>query len=138
MEPSDKAPGIASFLDAVTKQNFGKTRTQSITSDSCVFCDIACPPDSFDGELSRKEFSISGMCQACQNDMFGVQVEIAPPVNDNPIPATCENCSHWSQMVAEYSHDRDEILAVCEHPSNKARWMGGKEFCVYYTKIEVR
>ena len=31
----------------------------------------SCRPSDFRDGLSRKEFTISGMCQACQDDVFG-------------------------------------------------------------------
>lgn len=62
--PSEKHPDIENFLE----ENFG--RTTAITSDTCVFCKT--PATEFRDELSRKEYAISGMCQNCQDDTFGV------------------------------------------------------------------
>lgn len=36
----------------------------------CPFCGKPVSADSFRDELSRKEFSISGLCQECQDDFF--------------------------------------------------------------------
>ena len=36
----------------------------------CPFCGMPVSSDSFKDELSRKEFSISGLCQECQDDFF--------------------------------------------------------------------
>lgn len=36
----------------------------------CPFCGKPVSADSFRDELSRKEFSISGLCQVCQDDFF--------------------------------------------------------------------
>ena len=39
-----------------------------ITADLCAVC--AQPATEFTDELSRKEYTISGMCQACQDGVF--------------------------------------------------------------------
>lgn len=36
----------------------------------CPFCNTPVTVEDFKDELSRKEFSISGMCQACQDEFF--------------------------------------------------------------------
>jgi len=38
----------------------------------CPFCKDAVKVEDFRDELSRKEFNISGLCQKCQDEMFGV------------------------------------------------------------------
>ena len=37
----------------------------------CPFCQKIVNPESFRDDLSRKEFEISGLCQGCQDEMFG-------------------------------------------------------------------
>ena len=49
---------------------FGTGRRSSIINDVCVFCNA--PATEFRNDISRREFTISGMCQACQDEMFGV------------------------------------------------------------------
>jgi hypothetical protein len=39
----------------------------------CTFCAITL--DEFRDEMSAKEYSISGMCQTCQDKTFGVSEE---------------------------------------------------------------
>ena len=39
----------------------------------CTFCAVTL--DEFRDELSAKEYSISGMCQTCQDKTFGVSEE---------------------------------------------------------------
>lgn len=41
-----------------------------IMNGVCTFCAITL--DDFRDELSAKEYSISGMCQSCQDKTFGV------------------------------------------------------------------
>ena len=37
----------------------------------CPTCDAPVDPGAFRDALSRKEFTISGMCQTCQDEVFG-------------------------------------------------------------------
>lgn len=37
----------------------------------CPFCGVATSENDFRDELSRKEYLISGLCQECQDKMFG-------------------------------------------------------------------
>ena len=56
-------------VDAVLDKIFGRSRTKSIKDSTCIKCkdtDLA-----FVDELSAIEFSISGLCQACQDVLFG-------------------------------------------------------------------
>lgn len=48
---------------------FGRSRTLAIAGKACVKCGE--PAVEFKDELSRKEYSISGLCQRCQDDIFG-------------------------------------------------------------------
>jgi len=68
MEPSKKSPQIEQFLE----KNFG--RTTAITTNTCVSSPIGCgkPITPFRDALSEKEYKISGLCQNCQDEIFGV------------------------------------------------------------------
>jgi hypothetical protein len=70
-EPSEKSEGMEQFLEA----NFG--RTTAITQDKCVPQPIGCGGDAveFRDELSRREYTISGLCQECQDTIFGSEDE---------------------------------------------------------------
>lgn len=37
----------------------------------CPFCEREVKDEEFRDDLSRKEYSISGLCQQCQDEMFG-------------------------------------------------------------------
>lgn len=63
-----KHPDMEKWLDELTQTLFGRSRTGSISSQVCVFCNQ--PAVEFEDELSRREYGISGMCQACQNAIF--------------------------------------------------------------------
>tara|TARA_Y100000310_G_scaffold289567_1_gene316058 strand:- start:853 stop:1062 length:210 start_codon:yes stop_codon:yes gene_type:complete len=64
-EPSSKNPRIDLFLSRLT----GKSREIQIASGLCMTCDGEAK--EFKDDLSRKEYGISGMCQACQDATFG-------------------------------------------------------------------
>lgn len=70
MKPTEKHPQIESFLTTV----FGNDRRQSISNNVCVPPPIGCggPANSFRNEKSQREFAISGLCQKCQDSIFGV------------------------------------------------------------------
>tara|TARA_R110000824_G_scaffold346176_1_gene532899 strand:- start:140 stop:364 length:225 start_codon:yes stop_codon:yes gene_type:complete len=44
-----------------------------IINGCCTYCNITL--DEFRDEISAKEYSISGMCQSCQDKTFGTQYE---------------------------------------------------------------
>ena len=50
---------------------FGRSRTLAIAGNGCVKCGESAV--DFRDELSRKEFGISGLCQPCQDGIFGVE-----------------------------------------------------------------
>lgn len=68
MQPEYRPPEIEAILTAFT----GKSRTFVITNNLCATCDATDVVDRLADDLSRKEYTISGMCQACQDSVFGV------------------------------------------------------------------
>ncbi len=44
---------------------------KAVEQDNCPLCRRKVDKDEFRDELSRKEFEISGLCQSCQDDIFG-------------------------------------------------------------------
>lgn len=71
MIPSKKSAGIENFLE----QNFG--RTTAINENKCIPKPIGCGNvvGSFRDKLSEKEYTISGLCQNCQDKIFGTDEE---------------------------------------------------------------
>jgi len=65
-EPSKKSPEMAKFLEDV----FG--RTTAIMSNKCIQPPVGCGKEikSFRDDLSRYEYTISGLCQECQDTVF--------------------------------------------------------------------
>ncbi len=73
-----KAPQIDALLSEIIFN--GKDRVTCISEGICVTCDEAhgLVATSFRDDISRKEYSISGMCQSCQDDVFGHEDEDEP------------------------------------------------------------
>jgi len=71
--PSPKLPELEAFLEGI----FGTAREASIMADRCVNPPVGCagPATEFRDEISKREFRISGLCQKCQDSIFGVNDE---------------------------------------------------------------
>ena len=68
MEPTNKSNPINSMLSSI----FGQDRVQTITEGYCMTCEkTGIIATSFRDDISRKEYAISGLCQSCQDDVFG-------------------------------------------------------------------
>lgn len=65
-EPTVKSPSIEAELDKLAPHG----RCLSIVANRCATCGETA--SSFRDELSRREYRISGMCQVCQDSIFGV------------------------------------------------------------------
>lgn len=82
--PTVKHPNIESALEAL-----GGNRLAAIRGNRCVDVPIGCGKvaENFDGVLSAKEYTISGLCQTCQNEVFGTD-------DDDDLDVVAENCAH--------------------------------------------
>lgn len=69
MEPSEKSPQINRAINEI----FGFDREETIRQSRCVPPPIGCGQvvNGFKDAISEKEYSISGLCQTCQDDFFG-------------------------------------------------------------------
>jgi hypothetical protein len=67
-EPTKKSPE----MEAQLTSTFGFDRRDSIVANRCVPAPIGCGGDAsvFRNDLSRREFRISGLCQACQDKIW--------------------------------------------------------------------
>lgn len=63
--PSHKSEEVEQAITAM----FGVDRRGAILSRTCPMCGGDCV--EFRDDLSRREFEISGMCQSCQDRIFG-------------------------------------------------------------------
>ena len=61
----EKSPEIDCILTALT----GKSRNVQIGQNKCMTCES--PDMYFRTELDVMEYRISGMCQSCQDSVFG-------------------------------------------------------------------
>ena len=48
-----------------------KAEVDAVESGRCPSCKEPINPATFQDDLSLKEFRISGLCQKCQDDIFG-------------------------------------------------------------------
>ena len=66
-EPSKKSDALTELFEMM------EGRTTAIRANICIRPPIGCggPATEFDDPLSIKEYSISGLCQKCQNEVFG-------------------------------------------------------------------
>ena len=72
--PTEKSDNIENALTAL----YGVNRKVSITDKVCVSCGAEnLTEESFRDGISLKEFHISGLCQDCQDTVFGVDEENA-------------------------------------------------------------
>lgn len=69
MEGSKKSEAVESLLSSIT----GRSRIDCIRQNICTTCGKEAV--SFRDSISRKEYLISGMCQACQDKVFGKEDE---------------------------------------------------------------
>ena len=69
IEATQKHPSIEALLTSIT----GFSRVGAVAEGSCVTCQGNAT--TFRDEISLKEYSISGMCQSCQDSIFGVSEE---------------------------------------------------------------
>ena len=58
-------------IDEMTRNQIGLMQTVAIKQHICVWCGK--PVSVFHSKLNVKEFSISGFCQQCQDDTFGIE-----------------------------------------------------------------
>lgn len=64
-----KSPEMENALNSLALAFFGRSRKECFANSACVMC--GGPALEFRNELSQKEYSISCMCQTCQDDSFG-------------------------------------------------------------------
>lgn len=69
---SDKATNLENFLNQFAKEYFHRERT----GNHCVTCGSnKINFSDFEDEISRREFTISHMCQECQDSIFNTEEE---------------------------------------------------------------
>jgi hypothetical protein len=63
-KPSEKSQ----IIDDLITETFGIDRKASIEADVCSWCGK--PATEFKDELSKREYTIGGFCQECQDKTF--------------------------------------------------------------------
>ncbi len=63
-----KSPEMVAFLDEMSMSMYGRSHSECLAKQICVVC--GGPAVEFDEIYSRREYSISGMCQTCQDNFF--------------------------------------------------------------------
>jgi hypothetical protein len=64
----EKSYELEEWLNSFTKVHFGRIRFEAADTQTCVCC--GGEANSFRDEVSRKEYSISRMCQKCQDEIW--------------------------------------------------------------------
>ena len=67
----DSASGGASSVAAEVIHGIFDKIANAKAKRKCSACGKSCPPESFDDDLSRKEYTQSGLCQEHQDAVFG-------------------------------------------------------------------
>ena len=65
-----KSPEMVKALDLISQAWYGRPRSEALADSICVIC--GGPAVEFRNELSAREWNISGMCQKCQDETFGL------------------------------------------------------------------
>ena len=60
-------------IDDLFKSLYGVDRKTSIVEKTCVSCSNEVTEDGFRDDISLREFHISGLCQVCQDKVFGFE-----------------------------------------------------------------
>ena len=60
---------LEQFKDEISMTVFGRSAILAKAGKQCVSCGKAA--DTFKNEISRREYQISQLCQACQDEIFG-------------------------------------------------------------------
>ncbi len=69
MKPTIKSQAVEQMLTKLT----GLDRRETIEANFCLPAPIGCGlgVNAFRDELSKREYAISGLCQVCQDKVFG-------------------------------------------------------------------
>jgi len=64
-----RSESMQKFVDLVAEEMFGVSHTNAQKQGVCVTCGKKV--EGFKDQLSQKEYGISGVCQDCQDSVFG-------------------------------------------------------------------
>jgi hypothetical protein len=63
-------PALQAVVDKISQETFGRSLTSAHQERCCVDCGKSVA-NMFRDRLSAKEYTISGLCQDCQDKFFG-------------------------------------------------------------------
>lgn len=66
-DKSDQVENVISFFGQIAGHK--RDRHAAILTDQCVACNRKA--ESFTDKISEREYRISGLCQVCQDEIFG-------------------------------------------------------------------
>lgn len=66
--PSKKSPSMEAVIEQVSQMLYGRPWRESIENGVCVSCGKSAT--EFKDERSKTEFTLSGFCQLCQDEVF--------------------------------------------------------------------
>ncbi len=132
MEPSSKSPE----LESVIKDVLGIDRLTSIRENKCIPAPIGCgqevEPETWD-YLTRKEFTISGLCADCQNAFFDhkssrvtsepIRQFYTPAENDfvvGRLPMVCGSAEAESRRYYKHVGKSGKVWLVADQPDAAA------------------
>lgn len=58
-------------IELMEEAGFGK-EVKLVRQKKCPFCQEKIDENAFRNKISKKEYTISGLCQKCQDSVFGV------------------------------------------------------------------
>ena len=67
-EPMKRSPEMEKAFNGLSRKLFGTNSTDAVKQDVCVDCKSKAT--EFTSELAKAEYSISGLCQKCQDVVF--------------------------------------------------------------------
>ncbi len=69
-DPQPRHPLHQEMLIKVAEGLLGPGAAHALSTGGCPICKETINPDDFEDPLSEKEYKISGLCQACQDEVF--------------------------------------------------------------------
>ena len=67
MQATTKSAAVDNLINSM----FGIDRNSTIAKNKCTWCGVSVSKESFKDETSLNEYRISGMCQKCQDSIWG-------------------------------------------------------------------
>lgn len=67
--PDAKSSEVEQLLEDFSKNFLAQPRSTAFPTQTCVMCKG--PATEFKDALSKKEYGLSGICQKCQDSIFG-------------------------------------------------------------------